>query len=241
MPLLGSAARDTVELAASADLALEVTAAEEGGVRLQQRLAFDDVPTTYDVLGTVGTSGLFAVQSRGKARHLVVGPTPHRLSDDERALTHFPHVTVPDAEMPDFLESVYPPLRRRVRLRCYDGSVALPEPPTPQLALTVTSPAAQHAPPGLGVGVRPGALLLAPDLGAASGPRCRGRGDATGGGDHGWRILCPGGGRSHRRGCDPVRPRPAPDAGGVRRRDRRARASYPPTGRSKSLRWSRSA
>ncbi|HEY5978338.1 MAG TPA: SNF2-related protein [Microlunatus sp.] len=141
VPLLGSAARDTVELAA-ADLALEATAHGDGGVRLQQRLAFGDVPAAYDVLGVVGTSGLFAVRSIGKARHVSFGPTARRLSHDERELTHFRGVTIPGPEVSDFLESVYPTLRRRVRLRCFDGSITLPEPPAPRLALTISSPQA---------------------------------------------------------------------------------------------------
>ena len=140
VPLIGSAARDTVVLASRADLSLEATAHGDGGIRLRQRLAFDDVPTTYDVLGTVGTSGLFAVQLIGKARRLDIGPTMRRMSDDDRALTGFRDATVPGAEVPDFLESTYPTLRRRVHLRCFDGSVTLPEPPPPRLALTIASP-----------------------------------------------------------------------------------------------------
>ena len=76
----------------------------------------------------------------GKARHLVLGPTCRRLSDDDRALTGFRGATVPRAEVPDFLDSAYPALRRRVHLRCFDGSVTLPEPPPPRLVLTIASP-----------------------------------------------------------------------------------------------------
>ena len=140
VPLLGSAARDTVELALRADLDLEATAHGDGGMRLQPRLAFDDVPNAYDVLGTVGTSGAFAVRLNGKARHLVFGPTSRRLSDDDRALIGFRGVIVPGAEVLDFLDSAYPTLRRRVHLRCFDGSVTLPEPPPPRLVLTIASP-----------------------------------------------------------------------------------------------------
>ena len=96
VPLLGNAARDTVVLASRADLALEATANGDGGIRLRQRLAFDDVPITYDVLGTVGASGLFALRLIGKARHLDLGPTGRRLSDDDRALTGFRDATVPE-------------------------------------------------------------------------------------------------------------------------------------------------
>ena len=139
VPLLGSAARDTVELASCAELSLEATALEGGGMQLHQRLTFDGAPTAHDVLGTVGTSGLFAVQPLGKSCHLVLGPTTRRMTSDDRALIGFRDVTVPSAEMPDFLESIYPTLHRRVRLRCLDGSVPLPEPPAPRLVLTVVS------------------------------------------------------------------------------------------------------
>ena len=140
VPLIGSAVGDSVGLASCADLALEATAHDGGGIQLRQRLTFDDVPTTYDLLGTVGASGLFALRFIGKARHLDLGPTVRRLSDDDRALTGFRVATVPQAEVPDFLESAYPALRRRVHLRCFDGSVTLPEPPPPRLVLTIASP-----------------------------------------------------------------------------------------------------
>ncbi len=140
VPLLGSAARDTVALASRADLALAATAHGDGGIRLRQRVAFDDRPITGDVLGMVGTSGLFALRSIGKARHLDLGPTGHRLSDDDRALTGFGEATVPGSEVPEFLESAYLVLRRRVHLRCFDGSVTLPEPAPPRLVLTIASP-----------------------------------------------------------------------------------------------------
>jgi hypothetical protein len=61
-------------------------------------------------------------------RSLVLGPTSRRLSEDDRALAGFRGVTVPGADVPDFLETAYPTLRRRVRLHCFDGSVTLPEP-----------------------------------------------------------------------------------------------------------------
>ncbi|WP_375433300.1 SNF2-related protein [uncultured Friedmanniella sp.] len=140
VPLLGSAARDTVALASRADLALAATADGEGGIQLRRHLAFDDVAAGYDVIGAVGKSGLFAVRSIGKARHLDLGPTARRLSEDDRALTGFRDATVPKAEVTDFLESAYLTLRRRVHLRCFDGSVTLPEPAPPRLVLMITSP-----------------------------------------------------------------------------------------------------
>ena len=140
MPLIGSAAHDSVVLASRADLALEATAHGDGGIRLRQCLTFDDVPTTYDTLGTVGTSGLFALRMIGKARRLDLGPTVRRLSDDDRALTGFREATVPQGGGAGLPQSAYPALRRRVHLRCFDGSVTLPEPPPPRLVLTIASP-----------------------------------------------------------------------------------------------------
>ena len=90
------------------------------------------------------------------------------MTTDDRALIGFRDVTVPSAEMPDFLESIYPTLHRRVRLRCLDGSVSLPEPPAPRLALTVISRQPSTLQLGWAWAYGTARCGLGPDLGSAS-------------------------------------------------------------------------
>lgn len=141
VPLIGNGARDSVELVAQADIALEATATQDGGMVLRQRLALDGTPVTYDLCGAAGSAGLFAVQLDGKVSRLLIGPSSARLSDADRALLAMTEdAVVPPAELDDFLDGTLPRLRRQVSVRSFDGSVTLPEPPQPRLLVSIAVP-----------------------------------------------------------------------------------------------------
>ncbi|MCK9795514.1 DEAD/DEAH box helicase [Isoptericola sp. 4D.3] len=144
IPLVAHGARDEVLLAGAAEARLVVSAADDG-VRLDPRAAFDGVDAPAGaVLGTVGDTGLYAVETAGARTVLRLAPTPRRLSDAARELVTVGRVDVPAADVDELFAEHLPVLRRAVRV-VSDGSVALPDPPRPVLVAEVGFASPEHA------------------------------------------------------------------------------------------------
>ncbi len=144
IPLVGQGTRDQVRLATSAVLRLKVGATDEG-VRLAPVVAFDgDDADTAARLGTVGDTGLYAVESRAGRTVLWLAPAPRRLTEAGRELVALGRVEVPEADVPELLADHLPALRRAATV-VSDGSVELPEPPRPVLVATATFASPEEA------------------------------------------------------------------------------------------------
>ncbi|MFE5310346.1 SNF2-related protein [Isoptericola sp. NPDC056605] len=148
IPLVAHGARDEVLLADAAELRLRVgtaVGAADGGVHLDPVVAFDRVDVAPGApLGTVGDTGLYAVEASGRRTVLRLGPTPRRLSDAARELVVVGRVEVPGDDVAELYAEHLPALRRAVRV-VTDGSVALPDPPRPVLVAEVAFPSPEHA------------------------------------------------------------------------------------------------
>ncbi|HWV79572.1 MAG TPA: DEAD/DEAH box helicase [Isoptericola sp.] len=168
IPLVAHGARDEVLLADTAELRLVVgtrdggaegpgggsaddgadgIGASTGGgaVRLDPVAAFDGVDATPgSPLGTVGDTGLYAVETADRRTVLRLGATPRRLSDAARELVVVGRVEVPGDDVAELYAEHLPALRRAVRV-VSDGSVALPDPPRPVLVAEVAFASPEHA------------------------------------------------------------------------------------------------
>lgn len=148
IPLVAHGARDEVLLADAAELRLVVgtaVGAVDDAVRLDPVVAFDGVDVVSGApLGTVGDTGLYAVEAADRRTVLRLGPTPRRLSDAARELVVVGRVEVPGDDVAELYAEHLPVLRRAVRV-VSDGSVALPDPPRPVLVAEVDFASPEHA------------------------------------------------------------------------------------------------
>ncbi|MFC8597538.1 SNF2-related protein [Isoptericola sp. NPDC057191] len=144
IPLVAHGARDEVRLAGTAELRLVVGSGDDG-VRLDPVVAFDgaDAPAG-SALGTVGDTGVYAVETEGRRTVLRLGPTARRLSDAARELVVVGRVDVPRDDVAELFAEHLPVLRRAVRVLS-DGSVTLPDPPRPVLVAEVGFASPEHA------------------------------------------------------------------------------------------------
>ncbi|MEL7976236.1 DEAD/DEAH box helicase [Isoptericola sp. F-RaC21] len=144
IPLVAHGARDEVLLADAAGLRLTV-AAEGGGVRLDPVVSFDGSDAAPgSPLGTVGDTGLYAVEAADRRTVLRLGPTPRRLSDAARELVVVGRVEVPGDDVAELFADHLPGLRRAVRV-VSDGTIELPDPPRPVLVAEVEFASPVHA------------------------------------------------------------------------------------------------
>ncbi|MFI2104671.1 SNF2-related protein [Isoptericola sp. NPDC019693] len=157
IPLVAHGTRDEVLLAGAAQLRLQVGAVGGGtvdgdsyeggavGVRLDPVVTFDGVDAAPGApLGTVGDTGLYAVEARDRRTVLRLGPTSRRLSDAARELVVVGRVEVPGDDVAELFAEHLPVLRRAARV-VSDGSVELPDPPRPVLVAGVAFVSPEHA------------------------------------------------------------------------------------------------
>lgn len=133
--LLSTAADRKVELAAPATVVVD--AGRRGGDLSLTPVArlVDGPDVALDDLVLVGAPahGAFRVD----AESLLLLPFTAPLAPAADALARGGTVTVPESDVPDFLQRFYPALRRRAALVSLDGSVELPEVRPPHLVLQV--------------------------------------------------------------------------------------------------------
>ncbi|MGF0116488.1 SNF2-related protein [Promicromonospora sp. Marseille-Q5078] len=144
IPLVAHGSRDEVRLAAAAEARLVVGATSDG-LRLDPVLAFDGEDAAAGAaLGSVGDTGLYAVEAEGARTVLRLGPTARRLGDAARELVAVGRVDVPSGDADELFADHLPVLRRAVRV-VTDGSVDLPELPRPVLVAEVVFASPEHA------------------------------------------------------------------------------------------------
>ncbi len=144
IPFVGHGARDDVHLAGAATVRLEVAASADG-VRLSPVVALDGVDASGEAqLGTVGDTGLYAVETRDGRVVLRIGPAPQRLGEGVRELVALGPTDVPASDVDEFFTEHLPALRRAARVAS-DGSVELPENPRPLLVATALFGSPEHA------------------------------------------------------------------------------------------------
>lgn len=135
VPFVGHGVRDEVHLARTATVRLEVGASTDG-VRLAPVVAHDGSDAAAEAqLGTVGDTGLYAVESHDGGTVLRLGPTSRRLGAGARELVSLGPTDVPASDVDEFFTEHLPALRRAARV-VSDGSVELPENPRPLLVAT---------------------------------------------------------------------------------------------------------
>jgi superfamily II DNA or RNA helicase len=132
-------ARVTVAGAARVTLDAELTAT---ALTLTPRLTIDGVPHPVTDAGALGSHGIYAFRL-GEDPAIVLAPTADPLSADQRRLlgavgAGSPELTVPAAEVDEFLAGYYPTLRRGMLIESADASIQFPPPPPPVLVHTVT-------------------------------------------------------------------------------------------------------
>ncbi|MCL2737010.1 MAG: DEAD/DEAH box helicase [Propionibacteriaceae bacterium] len=139
IPLVGPTAADEVCLAGSTSLNLNLARTQDGGLALTRALLVDERPTRPTLMGAIGDSGLFCVEADGEARRITLGPARPRLSSIHLTLLAVGVIEVPEGQIPDFMDTYYPALRRHLTVTSLDHSVDLPQPPRPVLVGRVTA------------------------------------------------------------------------------------------------------
>ncbi|MEA5456337.1 DEAD/DEAH box helicase [Sinomonas sp. JGH33] len=130
-----------VVCARSAEIGLDVSAADDGAITLAPSLAFEGerLPAPPTATGAISDHGAYAVMVRGKDEFIVIGPTARQLTARERVLLGRPEpIEVPAPDRAVFLSELYPDLARTLAVASGDGSIELPPVEPPVLVLTAT-------------------------------------------------------------------------------------------------------
>ncbi|WP_166846998.1 DEAD/DEAH box helicase [Isoptericola sp. BMS4] len=144
VPLVGHGARDEVHLADEATWCV-VASSDGDGVHLRPVTSFDGADAGDQArLGTVGDTGLFAVEAAKGRTTLRLGPTPRRLDPAAGGLVALGRLDVPAAETGELFADHLPVLRRVTRV-VSDGSVELPPVPRPVLVARADFAAPERA------------------------------------------------------------------------------------------------
>ncbi|MFJ4297633.1 SNF2-related protein [Curtobacterium sp. NPDC089689] len=114
------------------------TARSEGGLVIGASAVIDGRPVVAGAARTIGDHGVYAFRE-SPAFQVSLAPTPEPVPEDQRRmLVEGARITVPEAEVAEFLADWSPRLRGARGLVSSDGSVELPERGTPELVLTAT-------------------------------------------------------------------------------------------------------
>lgn len=134
IPFVATHAQQTVRVARSADAAVEVSRAADGGLVLRARVRIDGEPVDPADVHAIGDSGVFAAVRDRDPLPLVLAPVA--LPEPLPALVGATHVRIPEAETEEFWSELYPALARRVRVEGAQG-LALPALTRPTLRVAV--------------------------------------------------------------------------------------------------------
>jgi superfamily II DNA or RNA helicase len=140
IPLIGTGARSSVTVGASARLVLDA-ARTEGGVRLAPLLTIDGDEVDVAHARPIGTHGVSVVDP-ADPRTVRLAPTERALTDDELAIVRgtgplAAELLVPADDVDDLLTAYLPGLRERVDVSSHDASVPLPVVTPATLVLSV--------------------------------------------------------------------------------------------------------
>ncbi|WP_175470232.1 DEAD/DEAH box helicase [Curtobacterium sp. MCBA15_001] len=126
-----------VALGTEARVLLDVARSDDG-LAIGASAVLDGRPVVHGAARLIGDHGLYVFRESPEF-HVDLAPTPEPVSDDQRRmLTEDTRITVPTAEVPEFLADWSPRLRGALGLVSSDGSIELPERTPPELVLTVT-------------------------------------------------------------------------------------------------------
>ncbi len=124
-------------LGTQAQVLLDV-ARQDGAVVIGASAVLDGRPVVAGAARTIGDHGVYVFRD-GPESTVAFAPTPAPVPDDQRRmLVEGTHITVPDAEVDEFLADWSPRLRGALGLVSSDGSIELPERTPPELVLTAT-------------------------------------------------------------------------------------------------------
>lgn len=114
------------------------TARHDDGLVIGASAVLDGRPVVDGAARMIGDHGLYVFRESPEF-HVVFAPTPGPVPEDQRRmLVDGARITVPAAEVDEFLADWSPRLRGALGLVSSDGSVALPERTPPELVLTAT-------------------------------------------------------------------------------------------------------
>ncbi|QTG82407.1 DEAD/DEAH box helicase [Arthrobacter crystallopoietes] len=134
--MLGAKADTAVIIGRHAELRLDARA-PESGLTLEPSLYIDGTPQPLEMAGAIGNHGAYSYDN--VLRQITLAPTRKQLTAGEQQLLQRPAaVAVPEQDVPQFLEQVYPRLQRTISVTSSDASVELPEILPPTLVLTAT-------------------------------------------------------------------------------------------------------
>ena len=133
IPLIPTARRGEVDVAARADVTIRVDRAD-GGLRLTPRVRIDDEPVDAASLRSVGHSGLYRFEVRGERIAVTLAEVP--LPDPVPTLLRTAEpIAVPAADAAEFLRDHLPRVGRRISIDA--PGIDLPAPERPTLVVTV--------------------------------------------------------------------------------------------------------
>ena len=147
-PLLENAARLGIPLVANggmniqvgrnAAVSLDLEADGAGGLRMLTLLEIDGTGLDPERAAPIADHGVYLVDY-SKPASILFAPTASAMTEDERRLLGRPGtVTIPAADVSEFMSDFYPRLRRTIVIDSTDGTVVIPEVVPPVLVLTVT-------------------------------------------------------------------------------------------------------
>jgi superfamily II DNA or RNA helicase len=147
MPLVAGPGLSEVSLGEPVTMRLDVNAGEDQDARLVLGVDLDGewyAAADLDVLGQTGT-GLALWRADGDRWSVTLAPLTRPVGPEvRRLLKQGDTLVVPAADRDDLVGEYLPRLHRHVPVVSSDGSVELPEPAEPRLALTVTWVAADE-------------------------------------------------------------------------------------------------
>jgi SNF2 family DNA or RNA helicase len=109
-----------------------------GALRLTTTLTIDGAAHPSERAGAISDHGVYSYELASPSI-ITLAPTGTPLSAEQRRLLgQPPHVTVPAADVPEFLADFYPTLRKSIPVTSTDASVDFPEIAPPELVLTAT-------------------------------------------------------------------------------------------------------
>lgn len=130
---LGTEARVLLDVSRNTD-----AARHDDGLVLGASAVLDGRPVVDGAARMIGDHGLYVFRESPEF-HVVFAPTPGPVPEDQRRmLVEGARITVPAAEVDEFLADWSPKLRGALGLVSSDGSIALPEHTPPELVLTAT-------------------------------------------------------------------------------------------------------
>jgi superfamily II DNA or RNA helicase len=124
-----------VVLADRARAGLEASEGPGGSLVLRTFAEFDGHEVAPGSIRTIGTHGLYAVEW-SPALRVTLGPLANRAGSDLSPLLHRESVTIPPAEVAEFMRDYYPALARRLDVVRARGALTLPELAPPSLVGT---------------------------------------------------------------------------------------------------------